>query len=104
MHTIIAYYTTAPGKGDEVAAVLAKHVVRTRAEPGCVQFLVNRSHDHPDKFVLYEQYVDEGALQDHRQTPHFREYIEGHVVPLLTERTWHQYDLVEPESAATPES
>jgi quinol monooxygenase YgiN len=96
MVTIIAYYSTTPGKGDEVAAVLAKHVERTRTEPGCLQFLVNRSLDDPEQFVLYEQYVDEDAFQEHRQTPHFREYVEGAIVPLLAERTFHRYDLVEP--------
>ena len=50
----------------------------------------------PDGFVLYEQYVDEAAFEAHRQSPHFREYIEGGVVPLLAEREWHRYDLVGP--------
>ena len=45
--TIIANYHAKPGKGDEVAAILARHVALTRAEPGCIQFLVNRSEDDP---------------------------------------------------------
>jgi quinol monooxygenase YgiN len=99
MLTIIADYQSYPGKGDDVAAILGMHVTRTRAESGCSQFLVNRSDDDPDRFVLYEQYVDEAAFEWHRQTQHFRDYIESGVVPLLAARAWHRYHLVEPTTS-----
>ena len=96
MLTVIANYHAKPDKGDEVAAILARHVALTRAERGCTQFLVNRSEDDPDRFVLYEQYVDEAAFQWHRKTPHFAHYVENGIAPLLIERTWKRYRLVEP--------
>jgi quinol monooxygenase YgiN len=92
---VIARYQARPGAGDEVASILAQHVSPTRAEPGCVSFLVNRSGDDSDRFVLYEQYDDEAAFQAHRTTAHFRDYIEGRVVPLLAERTWERYRVIE---------
>jgi len=79
---VIARYQTRPGAGDEVASILAQHVSPTRAEPGCRSFLVNRSEDDPDRFVLYEQYEDEAAFQAHRTT-------------LLAERTWERDRRVE---------
>jgi quinol monooxygenase YgiN len=91
---VIARYRAQPGRGDEVAAILARHTPPTRAEPGCVRFLVNRSTDDGDRFVLYEQYADEAAFQAHRESAHSRENIEGGVVPLLAERTWERYELV----------
>ena len=48
----------------------------------------------PNSFALYEEYVDEGAFQAHRLTPHFRDYIENGVVPLLAERTWRRYEQI----------
>jgi quinol monooxygenase YgiN len=58
--------------------------------------MVNRSKDDPDRFVLYEQYFDEAAFQWRRKTPHFGRYVESGIVPLLFERTWNRYRLVEP--------
>jgi quinol monooxygenase YgiN len=96
--TVIAQYQTSPGKGDNVAEVLALHVARTRAEPGCIHFVVHRSRDDPDQFVLYEQYLDGAAFEAHRQSAHFRDYVEHGVAPLLAARSWHLYDLVEPST------
>lgn len=96
MITVIARYQTQPGRGNEVASILSRHIPPSRAEPGCLAFVVNRSVDDPDHFVLYEQYADEPAFQAHRATPHFRDYIEGRVIPLLLERMWDCYDIVEP--------
>ena len=97
MLTVIAHYRTLPNRSDEVAATLGRHVAATRREPGCVQFTVNRSTEDPEGFVLYEQYVDEDAFEQHRGSSHFEEYILGTVVPLLAERTFQRYVLVEPD-------
>lgn len=99
MVVVIARYLAHRGSGDEVSRLLREHVRATRAEPGCVQFLVNRSEADPDRFLLYEQYLDEAAFEDHRRSPHFKRLLEGAVVPLLSEREWDRYRLVEPEGA-----
>jgi quinol monooxygenase YgiN len=94
MLVVIARYRALPGRGDEVAELLAPHIAATRAEPGCEGFLVNRSVEDGDRFVLYEQYADEAAFQAHRESPHFERYVLGGVVPLLAEREWERYALV----------
>ena len=91
---VIARYRVREGSADRVAAVLASHVAASRREPGCVQFIAYRSRTAPHEFVLYEQYLDEESFESHRQTPHFREYVEGSIVPLLTERIWDRYEEV----------
>ena len=95
MLAVIAQYRTKPGQGDAVATVLALHHAATVAEPGCRAFVVNRSQDDGDRFVLYEQYDDEAAFQVHRDSPQFKRYIEGQVVPLLAERSWERFAVVE---------
>jgi quinol monooxygenase YgiN len=95
MLVVIAQYRAKPGSGDDVAAVLALHRPRTAAEPGCRAFIVNRSREDTDRFVLYEQYDDEAAFQAHRESRHFQEYIAGRVVPLLDERSWERFTVVE---------
>lgn len=93
---VVARYQAQPGKGDEVASILAGHLAQTRAEPGCVSFLVNGAEDDGDRFVLYEQYADEAAFEAHRSSPHFRENVQDRIVPLLEERHWERYRLVGP--------
>jgi quinol monooxygenase YgiN len=94
--TIIARYRAKPGSGDAVAEVLARHIVATRAEQGCVAFDVARSIENPDEFVLYEKYLDDAAFEVHRESPHFKANILGAVVPMLEERTWQRYEELAP--------
>jgi autoinducer 2-degrading protein len=98
--TVIARYQAHAGKGDEVAAVLARHVTATRAEPGCVNFTAYRDLDNPDQFVLHEQYTDENAFQAHRQTAHFVGYVEGQIAPLLQDRNWRRYEEIPARDAS----
>ena len=79
-----------------MAKVLALHVPATRAEPDCLEFIALRADDDPDRFALYERYVDEAAFQSHRATPHFRDYVEGRILPLLDERSFQRYLEVTP--------
>jgi quinol monooxygenase YgiN len=97
MITAVAQYHTQSGEGDRVAGVLAKHVAATRAEPGCIQFVAYRSSEDADRFLLYEQYVDEAAFEAHRASPHFRLYIQETIIPLLLERRVARYEEVEPD-------
>jgi (4S)-4-hydroxy-5-phosphonooxypentane-2,3-dione isomerase len=87
MRTMLARYRAQPGQGDMVEAALQKMAdAVARDEPGCLLYRASRSVEEPDVFVLYEEYVDEAALLAHRDTPHFRELIEGAVVPVLISR------------------
>ena len=96
MFAVVAHYTVRAGSGDAVAETLARHVAATRAEPGCVAFDALRSLESADVFVLHEVYVDEAAFLAHRETPHFRAYVEETIVPMLEERRWERFELLEP--------
>jgi len=95
MIVLIARYYGKPGQGDTIEAALKRvaPLVRER-EPGCTLYHVSRSQDNPDNFLLYEQYVDEVALLAHRETPHFKEIIEGTIMPVLEKRERELYTLV----------
>lgn len=45
-------------------------------ESGCLRFDVIQDRDDPNRFYFYEIYRDDGALQAHRETPHFKRYSE----------------------------
>ena len=41
----------------------------------------HKATENPDLFLLYEHCVNQAALEAHRNTPHFKEIIEGSIVP-----------------------
>ena len=95
MIVLVAKYHVKPGRGDEVEAALKRMAPLVREqEAGCALYQVNRSSQNRDLFLLYEQYVDTAAFEAHRATPHFKEIIEGTIVPLLDKREREVYDLV----------
>jgi (4S)-4-hydroxy-5-phosphonooxypentane-2,3-dione isomerase len=63
-----------PGKEAEVAAIFRKLEQASRQEPGCLMYLVHRHRSDPRRFFIYEQYLDDQALEAHRQSPHFQQY------------------------------
>jgi len=95
MIVLVAKYTVKPGQGDVVEAALRRMAPLVKAsEPGCALYHANRASDNPDLFLLYEHYQDQAALAAHRETPHFKEIIEGTIVPLLDKRERELYQLV----------
>jgi quinol monooxygenase YgiN len=44
--------------------------------------------------VIYEQYVDEAALEYHRNTPHFQQYAAGGLYKLKHSRQLEHLDAV----------
>ena len=97
---LVVHYQAQPGKGDEVAALLARHTAATRAEPGCRDFVALRGSEDPDSFVLYERYDDEDAFKAHQASPHFEGIAVAQIRPLLAERTLRFCQVIEPDGDA----
>jgi quinol monooxygenase YgiN len=92
---MVATYVVKAGNGEAVADALRRMAPLVKGrEPGCVLYQANRSRESPDHFLLYEVYADQAALEAHRETAHFKEIIEGMVIPLLESRERSFYDPV----------
>jgi len=90
--TLIARYTVQPGKASVVESALREMADRVKAdEPACLIYNANVSVDDENLYCLYEVYENEDALVAHRETPHFKQYIEGVVVPVLEKREREVY-------------
>jgi quinol monooxygenase YgiN len=59
----------------------------SRQEPGCVSYIAHFVEDDPSTVLIYEQYVDQAALDFHRTTPHFHEHGIGGFLQLMKERS-----------------
>jgi quinol monooxygenase YgiN len=92
-HVIVARWRPRDGETEKIEAILRELTKEIRREPGNLQFIVNRSHDDPKEFLLYEQYVSEQAFLDHRQTPHFKTLVLEQAVPLLERREIHAFSV-----------
>jgi quinol monooxygenase YgiN len=94
-YVIIARWRPRDGERDKVEAILRELAKEVRTEPGNLQFVVNRSVDDPDDFLLYEQYASEQAFRDHQQTPHFKRLVLEQAVPLLARRERQAFAVLE---------
>ena len=96
----MAYVVTATWKaraGEEAAVegLLGQVAAASRNEPGCLLFWTHRSIDEPGRFFLYEQYVDEAAVQAHAASEHVRTFVLEDAVHRLDERRREMYETLD---------
>ena len=94
MVVLIVTWMAKQGHENEVAGLFNKLTEESRREPGCVQYQVHRHKTEPRRFLIYEQYKDDAALEAHRASAHFLQFakkelpkfgdrIEGNLYELL---------------------
>lgn len=72
--TLICPVNAAPGRGSELQAALVELAKATTAEAGNICYRLHTT-DNPDEFVIYEQWKNSAALDNHMQTPHLRDFL-----------------------------
>lgn len=65
-----------PAHIDEFIAATLANARGSRTEPGNIRYDVLRSEDDPNQLMLYEVYRDAAALAAHRDTLHFKTWLE----------------------------
>ena len=94
MVVLVVTWMAKQGRENEVVGIFAKLQEESRKESGCLMYLVHRHKTEPRRFLVYEQYKDDAALEAHRSSPHFLQYarkelpklgdrIEGNLFELL---------------------
>ena len=77
----------APEDHDEIRNILTSLTHASRLEPGCVSYIPHFIEGDANTVLIYEQYVDEAALEAHRLTPHFKEFAIGGLYQHMRERS-----------------
>jgi quinol monooxygenase YgiN len=85
--------TARAGEEHRVAELFPKLQDASRKEPGCLMYVVHQHLTEPRKFLVYEQYKDEAAIEFHRNSPHFQELAANQIYKLIESR---QADLFRP--------
>jgi quinol monooxygenase YgiN len=81
---ITAILTAHPGKAADLRALLLGMAPLCRAEPGNLHWDVWRDQAHGDRYILDELYRDTAAVESHRKTPHYQDYLAK--IPELADR------------------
>ena len=63
-----------PGREEDLARELRRLLAPTRSEAGCLAYWLHEDPEHPGKFMFYEKFVDQAALDAHLKTPHFQQF------------------------------
>jgi quinol monooxygenase YgiN len=69
-----------------VAELLASLAHASRQEPGCVTYIPHTVEDEPNTVTIYEQYADQKALEAHRGSQHFKDWVVGGLYQLMLDR------------------
>lgn len=86
------------GKEQEFLTVFERNHIGTRQEPGNLRFDVLRDPEIRTRFYAYEVYVDEKALEAHRNTAHYHRCV-AELEPLMTgSRSKKIFEWILPES------
>jgi quinol monooxygenase YgiN len=72
---------------DSVAECLRELTAASRKEPGCVSYVPHFVEDDANMVVIYEQYMDQAAVDAHRASPHFAELAVGCLYQKMKERS-----------------
>jgi quinol monooxygenase YgiN len=80
---------------DTVAEILRQLGPASRQEPGCVNYIAHFVEGEPATVLIYEQYVDEAALERHRNAPHFAQWATDGLYKLMHSRQLERLDTVE---------
>jgi Uncharacterized conserved protein len=89
---LIARYHVVPGNAALVEESLRAMAERVKAdEPACLLYNANVDLENENLFCLYEVYTNEDAVAAHRETAHFKKFIEGTIVPVLEKRERELY-------------
>jgi quinol monooxygenase YgiN len=80
---------------EDVAQLLRLLTPASRQEPGCVSYIPHFVVGEPATVLIYEQYVDEPALEVHRNSPHFQQYAAGALYKLKHTRQLEHLEAVD---------
>ena len=64
------------GRQEDLARELQALVAPTRQEAGCLAYELHRDPENAKKFMFYEQFTDQAALDAHIDAPYFKKFLD----------------------------
>jgi (4S)-4-hydroxy-5-phosphonooxypentane-2,3-dione isomerase len=85
-YVLTARMTCREGEEQRALELLGQLAAASQQEPGNIHYIPHRSTENPRTFMIYEQYHDEAAFEEHGQTEHFQTLAAGELFGLMEER------------------
>jgi quinol monooxygenase YgiN len=79
-------------KCKEYLRILQEH---SRQEAGCLMYVGHQSTQEPRRFLIYEQYKDQAALDAHRNAHYFKQYVGGGLDGIVESRNRELYHAID---------
>lgn len=86
--------TVKAGHEQQVAEFFGPLTAASRQEPGCAMYIAHQHRDDSRKFLVYEQYHDDAALDAHRNSDHFQRYAADGFYKFVEHREADLYRLL----------
>lgn len=87
MYIILVHSRVQPEHVERFREVTLQNAEASRGEEGCVRFDVLQQADDPTRFTFIEMFKSEADALAHRETPHFKKWLEAAVPLMVEERT-----------------
>jgi quinol monooxygenase YgiN len=92
---LVARMTAREGEEGRAEELIRELAPASAAEPGCVHYIPHRDPEDPRVFVIYEQYRDKPAFEEHGQTEHFQRLAAGELFGLMESRERNFYETLD---------
>jgi quinol monooxygenase YgiN len=92
---LIARMTAREGEQDRARELIDKLAPASRGEPGNVHYIPHRDPENPRVFMIYEQYRDKAAFEEHGESEHFKTLAAGELFGLMEERDRTFYETLD---------
>lgn len=77
MLTVVAKIVAKKESIEGVRAELLKLIAPTRKENGCIEYRLHQDNEDPTVFIFYETWESQDCLEQHINSPHFKEYFSA---------------------------
>lgn len=83
---VFAKWQAKEGQLTAVLDLLAEVAQKSTAEKGNLFYKIHQSNSDANTLILFEGYIDNDALELHRNSAHFQNLVIGQIVPKLENR------------------
>ena len=83
---VFATWKVKEGSVESVLALLETVSSESVKEPGNLFYTIHQSIADTNTIVLFEGYENEAAIDEHRDSAHYKDLVVGKILPLLDSR------------------
>lgn len=93
--TIVAHMSCPDGAEQTIVNEAPQFIADTRAEAGCIDFFLHQRIDDRTKFVWYENFADQSAVDEHVKSDHVTRWF-GLIDRLGAQNSYELYSRLGP--------